>query len=426
MNKQTNVLIFPAGEVNSVELHDALATCVNIKLFGASSIDRHGPYIFKNFIGGIPLISDDKFIESFNKTLNKYEIDIIFPTHDTVAAFFADNQAEIAAKVIVADQVTSAICRDKRKTYDLFTGASYIPHIYDNNEQVSPPVFIKPRIGAGSVGAKLVELKEELQGLNFSDYVVSEYLPGEEYTVDCLTDKEGVLTVVSPRSRDRTLAGISVGGEIKPLTPEVQNIAEGINNKLSFRGLWFFQIKKDKQGVFKLLEISTRCAGGMGLTRAAGINLPLLSVYVALGYNIDAPPNPYKVKVDRTLISRYKIDYSYDTVYLDFDDTVVINGAVNLYAIMFIYQCNNQGIALNLITKHADNVGETLGRHKLSKDVFSKIIHLTDDEHKIDHIDPKNAIFIDNAYQERKLVKDKYNIPVFDVDGIEVLLDWRT
>jgi ribonuclease R len=27
--------------------------------------------------------------------------------------------------------------------------------------------------------------------------------------------------------------------------------------------------------------------------------------------------------------------------------------------------------------------------------------------------------------QERKAIHDRYNIPVFDVEGIEVLLDWR-
>lgn len=41
------VLVFPAGEVNALELHDALSSCVNVTLYGASSVDRHGPYIFK-------------------------------------------------------------------------------------------------------------------------------------------------------------------------------------------------------------------------------------------------------------------------------------------------------------------------------------------------------------------------------------------
>ncbi len=48
--EKINVLIFPAGEINSVELHDALSTCVNIKLYGASSVERHGKYIFENSV----------------------------------------------------------------------------------------------------------------------------------------------------------------------------------------------------------------------------------------------------------------------------------------------------------------------------------------------------------------------------------------
>ena len=45
-----NVLIFRGGEINSVELHDALSSCVNVKVFGASSVERHGKYIFQNYI----------------------------------------------------------------------------------------------------------------------------------------------------------------------------------------------------------------------------------------------------------------------------------------------------------------------------------------------------------------------------------------
>ena len=34
------------------------------------------------------------------------------------------------------------------------------------------------------------------------------------------------------------------------------------------------------------------------------------------------------------------------------------------------------------------------------------------------------AIVIDNSFKEREIVQQKYKIPVFDVEGIEVLLNW--
>ena len=39
MTKKIRVLVFPAGEINSIELHDALSSNVNVELFGASSRD---------------------------------------------------------------------------------------------------------------------------------------------------------------------------------------------------------------------------------------------------------------------------------------------------------------------------------------------------------------------------------------------------
>ena len=270
----------------------------------------------------------------------------------------------------------------------------------------------------------MIKTKEDVPS-NIDNYVICEYLNGQEYTVDCLTDKYGDLRVISPRSRKRIFAGISAAGEIEELTEDIKNIAEKINSKLKFLGLWWFQIKQDSKGQWKLLEISTRCAGTMALTRARGINLPLLSVYTAMGYDISINPNQYKVKTDSTLIRRYKIDYEYDTVYFDFDDTLIINNQVHLPSIRFLYQCKNQGKKVILITKHEEDIDKTLLRYCISPNLFDKIINIEIEKNKVDYINPEKAIFIDNAYQEREKIQQKYNIPVFDVDGIEFLLDWR-
>ena len=417
-----NVLVFPAGEVNSIELHDALSTCVNIELFGASSIDRHGEYVFKNYIPGVPMISAPDFINQFNKILKDKNIDVVFPTHDTVAKFFADNRDKINAKIICGDKYTSDICRDKKLTYELFKNEDFCPKVFDLITEF--PVFIKPREGQGSIGAKLIKNKEDIPS-NIDNYIICEYLDGKEYTVDCLTDKYGDLRVISPRSRKRIFAGISAAGEIEELTEDIKNIAEKINSKLKFLGLWWFQIKQDSKGQWKLLEISTRCAGTMALTRARGINLPLLSVYTAMGYDISINPNQYHVRMDSTLIRRYKIDYEYDTVYFDFDDTLIINNQVHLPSIRFLYQCKKQGKKVILITKHEEDIDKTLLRYCISPNLFDKIINIEIEKNKADYINPEKAIFIDNAYQEREKIQQKYNIPVFDVDGVEFLLDWR-
>lgn len=428
MSAKIGVLVFPAGEINSVELHDALSACVNIRLVGASSVERHGEYVFEHYISGVPRINESNFMEAFNELLVQEKIDVIIPTHDDVALFFAENRDKIHAKVLTADYETALICRDKIKTYELFEDEDFCPQIYEKPTEF--PAFIKPRRGQGGVGAKLLRSKADIsQEIDWSEYAICEYLPGEEMTVDCFSDKNGNLQAVMPRSRQRVFGGVSVHASREVLTDEIGQIAEKINHKLDFLGLWYFQLKRDAAGNWKLLEISARCPGTMCLSRATGANLPLLSVYAAMGRSTEVFTNNYEIQVDRTLISRYKTDMEYDTVYIDLDDTILVNEKVHLPAIWFLYQCVNAEKKVVLLTRHAedhdDSVQEVLQKHKIAQDLFDKIIELPFDISKYKYIEPERAIFIDNAYAERKLVHEKLGIPVFDVDGIEVLLDWR-
>lgn len=425
-NKKIRILIFPAEGANAIELHDALSTCVNTEVYGASSVERHGRFIFRNFIGHVPPICDEHFVEVFNHILTKNSIDLVFPTHDTVVRYLAARQEQLAARVLGGDLRTTEICRSKIRTHECFADCDFVPRrVMNPAEATDYPLFAKPDEGQGAVGARRIDCPEELQTIDFDRYLVTEYLPGEEYTVDCLTDAQGALRYVSPRSRERLMAGIAVAGRTQPVTGEIEQMARTINERLHFVGLWYFQIRRDAAGVFRLMEISARCAGTMCLTRARGVNLPLLSVYAALGYDISVHENPYQVRMDRALIGRYEIDYPYDTVYIDFDDTITLNGAVNLNVIRYLYQCRNQHKRIVLLTRHAEVIGETLKRYALSELLFDEIVSVSDAKSKSSFIDPRRAIFIDNAYKERDEVARVCDIPVFDVDGVEFLLDWR-
>lgn len=425
--KKINILVFPDGEINSIELHDALSTCVNIDLYGASSIERHGKYVFKKHISNLPMLNDDTFYDQLNAIIDKYSIDLIFPTHDTVSLEFVKSQSRINAKIVAGDLQTVNICRSKKATYKLFEDCNFIPKQYSLNiDTYQYPLFIKPDIGQGSVGAKKIQSQGDLMDVDLDKYVVTEFLSGDEYTVDCLTDKDGKLRYCSPRSRKRMMAGVCVSGKTEMLTEEIKYIAETINSRLKFLGLWYFQIKKDDTGKFKLLEISSRCAGTMCLTRAKGINLPLLSAYVAMGYDINIIPNSYNVEMDRTLISRYTIDYEYNTVYFDFDDTLIVDGKVNLKAIWFLYQCLNNNIEIILLTKHEKELYDSMKQYSIDPNIFTEIIHIAPADSKSTYIKPEKAIFVDNAYNERMEVEGVHHIPVFDVDNIDVLMDWRS
>jgi hypothetical protein len=426
---KVRVGVFPCGSENAIEIHDALSCVVGIEVFGFSSIDDHGRHVFRNYVGNIPYISDPVFIEFINDIIKLHSIDLLFPTHDSVAKLLAERRADLACKLVVSDYETTCICREKRRIYSAFKGCPFTPTIYDKDyDNIEFPVFVKPNKGQGSKYTKIVrdrdDLKEALRSIY--DPVVVEYLPGEELTVDCFTDRHGTLRFIGPRSRSRIRFGISVNSRSIPVTPEIGSIAAEMNRRLRFRGLWFFQIKKDESGRFKILEISTRTAGTMCLYRHQGLNFPLLSVYDALDRDVEVIQNTFNIEVDRTLTNRFSIDYEFDTIYLDYDDTLVCDGKVNIYILMLLYQWAHQKKQVILLTRHDKCLKESFEKFHIHESLFTKIYHFDWNQEKAELIDKdKAAIFIDNAFSERKKVFELKGIPVFDVDAVDCLLDWR-
>lgn len=206
---------------------------------------------------------------------------------------------------------------------------------------------------------------------------------------------------------------------------QVKAIAGKINSKMKFNGAWFFQLKRNNSGDYRLLEISPRIPGTMGTTRNLGINYPMLTIFDLLGFDVGIINNGQDILLDRAFISRYQTSVKYNTVYMDFDDTLYLDDKVNVTMIAFVYQCFNKGIPVVLLTKHAKDIYDSLDKFRISKDLFSEIIQIQKDHDKSEYITAKDAIFVDDSFAERKNIHDKLGIPVYDLDMIESLIDWR-
>lgn len=426
--KKINICVYPAQNESAVEINNALAYCVEINVYGVACVRGHNEYNFKNYYYGMPSIDEENFTEEFEKFLVSHSIDVVFPTNDSAVVFFAENKDKFSAKIANGDMQSAKICNNKKKTYELFKDCDFCPEIF--SEITKFPCFIKPVEGEGAIGARCINTESDVQkNINLEDYVILEFLPGKELTVDCVTDRKGNLKAILPRERTRVFSGMCVVGDTIPLSEEIKNIAEIINDRLKLSGLWYFQVRQDTEGKYKLLEISMRCAGTMCQTRARGYNLPLLSVYTALGKDINTINNNFKVRIDRTLFARFKTDLNFSTVYVDYDGTIVINDMVCLSLIRFLYQCKNEKKRIVMVTRHDEDhdntVREDMEKYGLAESLFDEIHSISVKESKCDSIKDKEAIFIDNSYFERLEVHEKIGIPVFSVEGIDVLQDWR-
>jgi hypothetical protein len=419
-----NILVFPCGTEIGLEIYRSLKYSKHFRLFGGNSIDDHGKFVYSNYISNIPYVYDADFIERINSIIEENKINFIIPAHDSAIHVFSKNIKNINAKIIGSPFETCDICNSKYKTYNLFQNIIEVPIIYDLNN-VQFQCFLKPEVGQGSKGTYVAQSVEDIIYHIKRDpsLLILEYLPGKEYTVDCFTDRHGNLKYSRARERSRILNGISVNS--KPVDRiDFQHIAEKISKVLTFRGVWFFQVKERKDGTLVLMEISPRIAGTMGLFRNLGVNFIEMSLFDAMNCDIKVIENKFHIEIDRALQSRYSFKYYYEEVYIDLDDTILLGQSVNITAITFLYQCRNNGKKIKLITRHDKNVKETLKKYSIDETIFSEIIVLTKNDNKSDWIKKKNSIFIDDSFKERNEVYENIGIPVFGVDALESLIEF--
>ena len=120
-----NVLVFPCGSEIGLEIHNALKYSKDFKLFGGSSVDDHGKFVYENYIPDIPFIDDDGLLDFLNKVIEEYDIDLIYPSHDDVVLKLSELKDDLKAHVVVSNDRTCDICRSKAKTYEFFKNEKF-------------------------------------------------------------------------------------------------------------------------------------------------------------------------------------------------------------------------------------------------------------------------------------------------------------
>lgn len=420
------ILIFPGSTEIGLELQRALHQVRDVVLISAGSPgSNHAPFVYSHHME-LPDVNDPEWLPAINRLIDKEGINYIFPAHDDVIVALARNTDNLHAPAITSPLATCELTRSKRLTYSAFASLLPVPMLYDHPDDIPDyPVFLKPERGQGSQDSHIVFNRIQLDQLlaRRSDFLICEYLPGEELTVDCFSDRERGLLFCKGRHRVRTRNGISMAS-IASHNPHLNQFARVISDKIQIYGAWFFQVKRDQAGNFRLLEIAPRVAGAMCFHRVQGVNFPLLSLYEHQRIPLQIVTNEVDVELDRALTNRYRHNLQYSAVYIDLDDTLVLAGKVNTELVRFLYQCLNRGIGLHLITKHASDLTQTLRRYRLDG-LFDTIVHIDQSASKADYIREADAIFIDDSFRERLEVHERQGIPTFDNSMIELLLDER-
>ena len=113
------------------------------------------------------------------------------------------------------------------------------------------------------------------------------WLPGDEYSVDVLADA-GETRAAVVRRRTRAVGGLALTSEVVD-APDVEAAAREVVAAVGLSFVANVQFRRDVAGLPRLLEINPRIPGTIGLTVAAGCNLPLAALAQALGERVSLP-----------------------------------------------------------------------------------------------------------------------------------------
>lgn len=391
------VMVFPCGSQVALEIRNSLIRQKNISLIGCSSKPDKSGCLFDDFVVGGKNVFERGFVKSIADIVETKSIDVIYAANDD--AQLALSKSKLRGKTIGSNHKTNEMLRSKSMTYSVL--GDHIPVPSSFKEKPKFPLFFKPDRGSGSKNCHLVWSDSELKVLSdrFPEHVACEYLPGEEFTVDCFTDRNGKLLVSFGRSRIETSSGMAVetseSGDIR-----LQDMASIINGKLDFRGPWFFQTKKNESGNHVLLEVNTRIASCSSLTRMRGVNLSLLALFDHMGEDCSIYENKRKSQTQSKFLSNvWVLESRYKILYVDFDDCLCVNGNVNANLIKFVFECRNRGMRVNVLSKHSGDLKDKMRKLGVLG-IFDEIMHIGKEESKSIIVD-SDSILVDDSFNER-------------------------
>ena len=241
----------------------------------------------------VPLSTDPGYLDAISEICATERIGLIVPTIDDELFAFAENTGRFAAAgvlVAVSPLETIAVCNDKHTTCRLLVergvraAETHLPADLPADPEF--PLFIKPRVGRGGVGAFPVRSQRELDFFleYVTDPVVQSYLNGPEFTIDMCCSFTGEPLSIVPRERVVVRAGV-VDRARTVRDPQLIELGRACARALSFVGPVNIQCRiVDGRPV--VFEINPRFSGGIPLTIAAGADFPKMLVSLARGRRV--------------------------------------------------------------------------------------------------------------------------------------------
>lgn len=266
---------------------------------------------------------DEKYVSTLKKIALNEEAKVILPQTTREIIVLAENKDVFfnsGIAVVISSPKSINIANDKYLLLEKAKDAGIpIPAYCLTNSEDSlidaikslgypaKKVVIKPRISNGLRGVRILteeiwsvkkylEMKPEgieinmdsllkiLHNGDWPELLITEYLPGPEYTVDVFKGMNG--SVIVPRLREQIRSGITFVAKVD-LRLDLIEYSEKLTEVLDLQYCFGFQYKLSDDGTPKLLECNPRVQGTMVVSSFAGFNIIYSAIREALGFRVE-------------------------------------------------------------------------------------------------------------------------------------------
>lgn len=330
-----NILFTSVGNLAFPTVSECLKkTFPHCKIVGVDVRENaHGLYFCdKKYL--VDYRDNPRFMKQIRFICKKEGIGILVPLSTEDQNYFSEKKKsfdKLGIKLVCSDYATVRTVNDKYNLYIALKKNNLNSPIFNMISDLSDfegiiskigypkcPFVVKPAIGKGGSNLYIVSedksliRKDDLKFLkeynelllNIKKYVIphktliTEYLGGNEYSVDTLSEN-GRFYYGVVRKRYSSFGGLAVEAEVVR-NDGILNLAKKIVEKLKLSYINNIQIKEDANGVPKVLEINPRIPGTLSLSIRAGPDFVSDAVHLARGEKVTPPSKiEYGVRILR-------------------------------------------------------------------------------------------------------------------------------
>ena len=234
----------------------------------------------------VPKITDERYIDILLDICAKESINALFTMIDPEIELLARNRErfeEIGVNLFVPDEKTAQLCFDKFRFYKylvekgiptVLTLDTYEEYVSAKNAgTISLPVFVKPRTGSGSVGARRVDTEIELKEAMIQDptLIIQEFMQCEDIDVDIYVDaiSHKAVSAFSKKKIETRIGGASK--TISFVDDALFHFVENAVQAFTFYGTIDMDLFY-RDGHYYLSEVNPRFGGAYLHGYGAGVN----------------------------------------------------------------------------------------------------------------------------------------------------------